>query len=276
MTPIDATYRQALSSSERQLNSAAVWGTFSRAGQGVEASATTGPLMVTQLPAQYHILGIDVNVGAGSEKMIPVFASDMYPRPSRGAAFAVRDWHRSALCMHGADAVATGCVRVGGGGSRVDDPLVTLDRGMSWPFGTHTTQLYTATILQPGTVLIYGGIFVAWKMLLDLTPADLKPTYVGTNCMPLKGILFSQVPRCVMICVTVGQVTLLGELDKFVPLSGKRFSDVISSADGLLATVTGQPGEVVHVTALRPKDESWVVEYTDITIGANGTGQLSF
>ena len=64
---------------------------------------------------------------------------------------------------------------------------------------------------------------------------------------------------------TAGTVTLLGELDKFVPLSSQRFSDVkndLISIDGnarLQATVTGQPGEVVHVTALQPRGDSWVV-----------------
>ena len=149
---------------------------------------------------------------------VPVFASDMYPVPPNGAKFAVRDWHRAADCTAGTDAVATGCVRLADGGS--DDPLVHLDGGMRWPFGTHTTQLYTATVLYPGTIV------------------------------------------------------LLGELDKYVPVSSKRFSGVESSARGLKATVRGQAGEVVHITALRPKGEAWVVVRADVRVGADGTGQL--
>jgi hypothetical protein len=239
LLPIDATYRQAVSPSERRLDAAAVWVTYSHA-------ATAEPAPKLMPPAQYHILGVDVDTESHSGP-VPVFASDLYPAPPRGAAFAVRDWHRSAECAHGADAVATGCVRVvvtaegeGGGedGSRAGSvagsvagsgdssprSLVGLDRGMRWPFGTHTTQLYTATVLAPGVV------------------------------------------------------ALLGELDKFVPLSGKRFGDVAASAGGLTASVAGQAGEVVHVTALRPDPDgptvTWRVVRADVTVGADGTGQL--
>ena len=52
MTPIDATYRQAMSLSERQLNAAAVWATYSRAAPAPGS---------TPAPAQYHVLGVDVN-----------------------------------------------------------------------------------------------------------------------------------------------------------------------------------------------------------------------
>ena len=213
ITPIDATFRQVTSPSERQLNSAAVWSTFSH-------PRSTGD---TPIYYQYHILGVDVRPSAGT---VPVFASDMYPVPPTAARFAVRDWHRSANCEPGADAVATRCVRVTSG--QADESLVSLDAGMSWPFGTHTTQLWTATLLQSGS----------------------------------------------------GTVTLLGELDKFVPLSNQRFSDVKSDlidVDGnarLQATVVGQPGEVVHVTALQPRGNSWVVLCANVTVGSDGTGQL--
>ena len=59
--------------------------------------------------------------------------------------FAVRDWHRAAACVAGADAVASGCVRTSSG--RDSDALVRLDSGMSWPNGSHTTQPYTVTPL---------------------------------------------------------------------------------------------------------------------------------
>ena len=212
MTPIDATYRQVISDSERQLNSAAVWSTYSHAQSAAGA-------------AQYHILGVDVDTDTrDGDDVVPVFASDLYPVPASGTRFAVRDWHRSTACNKvGADAVAVGCVRIVSAGSAI----VELDGGMSWPFGTHTTQLYTVTVLPPG-----GGI------------------------------------------------ALLGELDKFVPLSSKRFSDVEASAGGLTATLTGRAGEVVHVTALRPGAVSspaahnWTIALADVTMGKDGTGRL--
>ena len=66
-----------------------------------------------------------------------------------------------------------------------------------------------------------------------------------------------------------GAYTLLGELDKFVPLSSKRFSNVTTPAGGLTAAVAGLAGKVVHVTALRPKGALWTVVHAD------GTGQLA-
>lgn len=225
MMPIDAVYRQAVSSAERQLDAAAVWSTYSQSRLAnipvpqQHVPASTSP----STPTQYHVLGINVSSGIQLQKgnvSVAVFASDMYPAPPSGAMFAVRDWHRSADCTAGADAVATGCVRVTGGGKA--DPLIKLDKGVSWPFGTYTAQLYTATVLQPG-----------------------------------------------------GAFTLLGELDKFVPLSSNRFRNVTSSAAGLTATVAGLAGEVVHATALRPDGASWTVVHADVTVGADGTAQLA-
>ena len=209
MTPIDATYRQAVSPSERQLGSAAIWSTFSR------------PAARGSAPAQYHILGVDVDTTGTHEDGVPVFASDVYPTPSSGAKFVVRDWHRAGDCIDGADAVASGCVRITEGTE--DDPLVRLDSGMRWPLGTHTMQLHTATVLDPG------------------------------------------------------RVTLLGELDKFVPLSSKRFGNVTAmKGGGLTASVVGLPREEVHIVALRPRGASWVVVRTDVTIGADGIGRLRY
>ena len=196
-----------------------MWSTFSQSAAfpGADADAPAA----TASAAQYHILGVDVDVAPNETSTIAVFASDLYPLPSSATRFAVREWHRSEDCEAGADAVASGCVRVTEGHD--DDPLVKLDRGMSWPFGTHTSQLWTATVLQPG------------------------------------------------------QITLLGELDKFVPLSSQRFSGLeTSSGGGLSATLRGKAGEVVHVTALRPMQgpPRWVVVCLNVTIGAGGIGQL--
>jgi hypothetical protein len=209
MTPIDAAFRQAVSPAERQLGSAAVWSTYSQSGDSHAAQSAPSP-------AQYHILGVNVNATAGA---VPVFATDMYPAPPSAVQFAVRDWHRQAECTAGADAVATGCVHLASGHD--DAPLVALDGGMSWPYGTLTMQLHTATILQPG------------------------------------------------------RFTLLGELDKFVPLSSKRFSDVKATAAGLTAVVTGQVGELVHATGLRPHGTAWLVVKADVLISEGGTEKFT-
>jgi hypothetical protein len=89
----------------------------------------------------------------------------------------------------------------------------------------------------------------------------------------------------VFVCVVWRQVTLLGELGKFVPFSKKRFVAVaysmmrdgnahVAAVSVLTATVMGLPGEKVVVTALRPKGTSWKVVVTNITIGADGTQLL--
>ena len=102
---------------------------------------------------------------------------------------------------------------------------------------------------------------------------------------------------------TAGGATLLGELDKFVPLSAARFSDVASGAAGALrATLHGKPGEVVHLlfatmttmtraaaaetaTATAPPlsgsttgntASSFVCKGVDVTVGAQGTATYSF
>ena len=159
---------------------------------------------------QYHILAVDAQAG------VAVFASDLYPAAPVDAIFAVREWHRSTTCVEGTDAAATGCMRI----ATPKDMLVKLDQGMSWPYGTHTTQLYTATLLTPGTF------------------------------------------------------TLIGELDKFIPLSRKRFSEVKAMPTKLTAIVTGKPGEIVHVTALRPQQGSWVVATANVVIDSDGRSQL--
>ena len=48
----------------------------------------------------------------------------------------------------------------------------------------------------------------------------------------------------------------LGELSKYVPLSPARFLDVTCHALGVAATITGKIGEIVELTALRPRHPS--------------------
>lgn len=191
-------------------SSAAVWSTFSQSRDSAPHSYG--------IQTQYHILAVDVNATAGP---VSIFAADMYPAPPSGVQFAVRDWHRQEECEAGADAVATRCVHLVGPDD-VDGaaPLVALGDGITWPYGTHTIQLHTATALQPG------------------------------------------------------KLALLGELDKFVPLSSKRFGDVRATQSRLTAVVTGKPGEVVHVTGLRQNGNTWLVVRADVLVGAGGTGEV--
>eukprot|EP00937_MAST-01D_sp_MAST-1D-sp2_P001128 g1128.t1 len=233
LVPIDATYRQAVSSDERQLRSAAVWSTRSSSSSSSRASPPLTTASTGGARMQYHVLAVDVQVDKQTGLGAAVFASDLLvgglggdqggaPLPAR---FAVRDWHRAAPCARGADAVASGCVRVSRGHD--GDALVTLDAGMSWPFGTHTTQLYTVTPLEPEQ--------------------------------------------------RTGAITLLGELDKFVPLSSKRFSAVIADtgAGTLRAALAGLAGEAVRVTGLKQREDgTLLVVAANVTIGADGTGQL--
>jgi hypothetical protein len=86
----------------------------------------------------------------------------------------VRDWHRSAACVNGSDAVASGCVSAV---SAASSEVVTMRAGMEWPhtvppespchpisstacgYGAewHTTQLYTVTqVAQPGEWVLLG------------------------------------------------------------------------------------------------------------------------
>ena len=75
--------------------------------------------------------------------------------------------------------------------------------------------------------------------------------------------------------LVAGEWGLLGELDKFVPISHARFSDVRASAAGVSAAVAGAAGEVVVVTALQPVGaERWAVATQQVMIAANGTGLL--
>lgn len=214
MTPIDASFFEVLAPTERQLHAAAVWSTFSKAADTVDAGAI-----------QYHILGVDVKPPDGM--YVPIKASDLYPVPPPGMHFAVRDWHRSEPCIDGTDAVASRCMQVvdsvSDDGARA---VVNLDEGVRWPFGTHMMQLHTVTVLS------------------------------------------------------FDKVTLLGELNKYVPISNRRFRGLKTSATTLTAILIGGVGEVVHVTALRPnstclsKSGSWIVVTADVTIGLNGTGLL--
>eukprot|EP00041_Stephanoeca_diplocostata_P024395 m.617139 g.617139 ORF g.617139 m.617139 type:complete len:972 (-) comp22517_c4_seq1:103-3018(-) len=84
---------------------------------------------------------------------------------------------------------------------------------------------------------------------------------------------------------------LLGELDKYVGMSSKRFVDVSTSATGLSVEARGSPGEVLTVTALKPVSvegteegifprasfaAEWTVQVRTGTVPTEGTVKIVF
>ena len=72
---------------------------------------------------------------------------------------------------------------------------------------------------------------------------------------------------------------LLGELSKYVPLSGYRFRLPAASAGaGADYVVVGMPGEVVEVTYLVRKEggrgAGWTVATASTTVGSDGRAEL--
>ena len=58
----------------------------------------------------------------------------------------------------------------------------------------------------------------------------------------------------------VGGWVLLGELERYVPVSADRFDSISASASGLQMSVSGSVGEVMEVTALQPAPRGdWIV-----------------
>jgi hypothetical protein len=58
---------------------------------------------------------------------------------------------------------------------------------------------------------------------------------------------------------------LLGELDKFVPLAGRRFAAVSDAGARLDVALRGSPGEVVAVTALERAGGGWTARVREVT-----------
>ena len=80
------------------------------------------------------------------------------------------------------------------------------------------------------------------------------------------------------VCAQSGWV-ILGELDKYVPLSPVRFSDVACTAGGVGATVHGSAGETVTVTLLRPSatgEAAAVVLTTHVQLSSKRSAQVSW
>jgi hypothetical protein len=65
----------------------------------------------------------------------------------------------------------------------------------------------------------------------------------------------------------------LGELDKYVTASARRFPRVVCSAEQLVATVRGKAGEAVVVTAITP---AGLVLSQQVVIAVTGTGEVIF
>ena len=148
MTPIDATYRAILSASERPIPAAAVWQTYSHA-DGLDGDLGS---------YQYHLLGVDVK-----SDELPVMRDDFYPAIDHDTELIVRDWHRSAACVNGSDAVTSGCVTAV---SDASSGVVTMGPGFDWPHKSppehgaewHTTQLYTVTQSGGSTWVMLGEL----------------------------------------------------------------------------------------------------------------------
>eukprot|EP00665_Eupelagonemidae_sp_cell47_P017842 gene17842-biopygen411 len=71
---------------------------------------------------------------------------------------------------------------------------------------------------------------------------------------------------------------LLGEVDRYVPVSNDRFDDITFSAAGIRATVSGSAGETTTVTALEPAkgEDEWVVRVKRATFGETGKVAITF
>jgi hypothetical protein len=67
-------------------------------------------------------------------------------------------------------------------------------------------------------------------------------------------------------------LALLGETGKFVTLADRRFERVEAVPDGIRATLTGMPGEVVTLRAFDVTEDR-MLEPVDATIGADGRGE---
>ena len=92
-------------------------------------------------------------------------------------------------------------------------------------------------------------VFMAPTSSFDSPGSDLSPSIITVwqKC-PGSGIFF------------------LGELDKYVALSPKRFRSLDCSKDGLSVTLLGSVGEVVEITLLNPQSDWYEVVKQNITI----------
>lgn len=71
---------------------------------------------------------------------------------------------------------------------------------------------------------------------------------------------------------------LLGELNKYVPLSPARFQNLTCTRSGVTTVVTGGVGEVVQLTALKPQQggSEYVVVFRNVTIPNTGAIRVAF
>ena len=75
---------------------------------------------------------------------------------------------------------------------------------------------------------------------------------------------------------TSNGVTLLGELNKIVPVSAARFSDIILSDNDVMVKVNGVPSEKVPVTLYNKSTHDDKIQVVDCTISESGVNWLSF
>jgi hypothetical protein len=143
-----------------------------------------------------------------------------------------RTFASSPECLDGANAVSSGCVT-----------LVSLSTdGVEEEVGGKASSSPSSSGLPP--------IFVAPRSSYESPGSDLSPSVVTVwkEC-PGSGVFF------------------LGELDKYVSLSPKRFRTLDCSEEGVVfATVLGSKGEVIEITLLVPHSTWYEVVKENITV----------
>ena len=94
----------------------------------------------------------------------------------------------------------------------------------------------------------------------------LAPKAAGATDSPLDFSLYSIAP------VFPNGWALLGEQDKWVSVSGDRFSDVTTLATGLVVKLRGAPGEVVNVSFKKPGQAAPLI--VSCSVPQSGTASL--
>ena len=100
--------------------------------------------------------------------------------------------------------------------------------------------------------------------VLELPPSDQSNVTGGTDFAPAIASVWP-------VCAESGWI-LMGELDKYVPLSPDRFATAGCTATGVKATVVGSAGGAVAVTMISP---AGVVLVRTATLDAGGRGAVT-
>ena len=102
------------------------------------------------------------------------------------------------------------------------------------------------------------------------TPSDFGPdTKLNISKCSRANFQYWVIPPC----LTSHGLILLGELNKIVPVSEARFSDIIVTADDVMVKVNGVPTETVPVTLYSMSTNQ--VQVVKCVISASGVNILS-